>query len=256
VDTFTLQLDPVDERGAVSFVPGQFNMLYLPGAGEVPISVSGDPAQAKHLTHTIRSVGAVTKVMDKLKRGDLLAVRGPFGTHWPVEEAEGNDIVIIAGGLGLAPLRPAFYQVLSDREKYNKVVLLYGARTPQDLLYRHELERWRGLLDVQVEVTVDSPVGGWHGDVGVITTLIPRGHFDPARTVALVCGPEIMMRYTVMELEKREVSQNKIFVSIERNMKCATGFCGHCQLGPIFICKDGPIFRFDLVKDWLGKRDI
>jgi NAD(P)H-flavin reductase len=255
-DTFTLLLNPGNNREAVSFLPGQFNMLYLPGAGEVPISISGDPAHTNRLVHTIRSVGAVTRVIDKLKRGDSLGVRGPFGNHWPVKEAEGHDVVIIAGGLGLAPLRSVIYQVLASREKYNKVVLLYGARTPSDLLYRSEIEKWRGYLDVQVEVTVDSPVGGWRGDVGVITTLIPRANFDPSRAVAMVCGPEVMIRYTVIELEKRGLSLDKTFISLERNMKCAVGFCGHCQLGPKFICKDGPIFQFDQVKDWLGKRDI
>jgi len=255
-DTFTLELKPGNGVQLLHFNPGQFNMLYLFGTGEVPISISGNPASSDLLIHTTREVGAVTQTMRKLKRGDSLGIRGPYGRPWPVEEAVGDDVVIIAGGIGLAPLRPALYHLLSHREKYGKVVLLYGTRSPDDILYRRELEKWRSRLDLEVSVTVDRAFGNWQGNVGVVTTLIPRAPFEATNTTAMVCGPEIMMRYVAMELQKRGVSTDKIYVSMERNMKCGVGFCGHCQYGPRFICKDGPVFRYSEVKELLSKREI
>jgi NAD(P)H-flavin reductase len=255
-DTFTLELEPQDGAGIRAYAPGQFNMLYVFGVGEVPISISGDPNRAKSLLHTTRAVGAVTKAMAKLKRGDVLGVRGPYGSHWPVEEAAGSDVVIVAGGIGLAPLRPMLFSVLANRKAYGKVVLLYGTRTPADILFRHDLEAWRARFDLDVYVTVDRAMGGWRGNVGVVTTLIHRAPFDPLNSVALVCGPEVMMRFTVQGLNKRGIDFDSIYVSTERNMKCAIGFCGHCQYGPTFICKDGPVFRFDRIKPWFEGREI
>jgi NAD(P)H-flavin reductase len=257
-DTFTLDLEPVNAGDGLPFLPGQFNMLYVFGAGEVPISMSGDPLKSGVMTHTVRAVGVVTKAMSRLKRGDMIGVRGPFGASWPVEEAAGKDVVIVAGGIGLAPLRPVIYHVLARREKYGRVALLYGARAPGDILYQSELEKWRGRFDLQVGVTVDNVPAGqdWRGHVGVVTTLVGGTDFDPARTVAMICGPEVMMRFTVIELRKRGVGEEGIFISMERNMKCAVGFCGHCLFGPTFICKDGPVFRLDRVASWLSKREI
>lgn len=255
-DTFTLELEPVDGAGAVPFAPGQFNMLYVFGVGEVPISISGDPARPERLVHTTRAVGPVTRAMGELKRGHELGVRGPFGTHWPVLEAVGNDVVVVAGGIGLAPLRPAVYHVLEHRDEYGRVALLYGARTPADILYVRELEQWRARFDLEVEVTVDRATGTWRGSVGVVTNLIPRTTFDPSRTVSMICGPEVMMRFTILELQKRGVSSENIYVSIERNMKCGIGQCGRCQLGPWFVCKDGPVFRYEDVRVLLGKREV
>lgn len=255
-DTFTIELEPMNGIDEFSFAAGQFNMLYVFGMGEVPISISGDPAIPKILKHTTRAVGTVTKAMHKLKRGDVLGVRGPFGSHWPIKEAMGKDLVVMAGGIGLAPLRPAMYQLISNRKRYGKIALLYGARTPQDLLYAHELEQWSGRFDVEVKVTVDSATGNWHGNVGVVTTLIAGAQFDPPQTMAMICGPEIMMRFTVIELQKNGVKPENIFISMERNMKCGIGFCGHCQFGPTFVCKDGPVFRYDSIKNIFGKREI
>jgi len=255
-DTFTLELEPRDAAGAMSFVPGQFNMLYVFGVGEVPISISGDPTKQKTLVHTTRAVGTVTKAMQKLARGVLLGVRGPFGTHWPVEEARGRDVVIVAGGIGLAPLRPSVYQILSQRDNYAKLVLLYGARTPEDLLYRREIDQWNRRSDIKVDVTVDRATGAWRGNVGVVTTLIPKATFDPSNTIAMVCGPEVMIRFTVVDLQRHGVKTENIYISMERNMKCGFGFCGHCQFGPFFVCKDGPVFRYDRVKDFIGKGEI
>ncbi len=255
-DTFTLELKPPEDPGKFIFSAGQFNMLYLFGIGEVPISISGDPSKFESLIHTIRAVGTITKQMSKLKKGDLICVRGPFGSHWPVKEAIGNDVVIIAGGIGLAPLRPAIYKILSMRQQFGKIILLYGTRTPADILFRRELEKLRSRLDIDIFVTVDHATPAWKGNVGVVTTLIQRSHFDPFNTTAMICGPEIMMRYTISELTKRDVKSENIFVSMERNMKCAIGFCGHCQYGTKFICKDGPIFNYEQIKDLFGKREL
>jgi len=255
-DTFTLELEPANGSDIPSFATGQFNMLYVYGVGEVPISISGNPAQPKPLVHTTRAVGTVTKAMRKLKPDDVIGVRGPFGSHWPIELAHGKDVVIVAGGIGLAPLRSAMYQIISQRELYGKVALLYGARTPADILYRRELEHWRGRFDLEVYITVDNATGDWHGSVGVVTKLIPRASFDPGNTVAFICGPEVMMRFTVKELEKRGVAVEHIYISMERNMKCAVGFCGHCQYGPNFVCKDGPVFQYSRVHNLFTKREI
>ncbi len=255
-DTFTLELEPADGSDIPPFATGQFNMLYIFGVGEIPISISGDPAKRKPLIHTTRAVGTVSRAMRELKPDDVIGVRGPFGSHWPIEKAIGKDVLIVAGGIGLAPLRSAMYQITAHREKYGKVVLLYGARTPSDILYRRELENWRAHFDLEVYVTVDRATGSWRGSVGVVTRLVPRAPFDPLNTLAMVCGPEVMMRYTALELERRGVPVENIYISMERNMKCAVGLCGHCQFGPHFVCKDGPVFRYSRVQDLLVKGEI
>ena len=255
-DTFTLELQPLGDLEEFPFQPGQFNMVYVYGVGEIPISISGDPTNSRVLVHTTRAVGTVTKAMDKLRRGDTLGIRGPYGKPWPIEQANGQDVVFVAGGIGLAPLRPALYEVVSQRERYGKVVLLYGTRTPADVLFREELEHWRARFDLEIYVTVDRAMSGWKGNVGVVTNLISRAPFDPRNTLAFVCGPEIMMRFTAMELHKRGVETEHIFVSLERNMKCAIGLCGHCQFGPVFVCKDGPVFPYNVIKDMLVKWEI
>jgi len=255
-DTFTLELKSCNGNGNFEFKAGQFNMLYVFGVGEVPISISGDPNEIDTLVHTTRAVGTVTKEIAKLKKGNIIGVRGPFGTSWPVVEAKGNDVIIIAGGIGLAPLRPAIRQIISQRKSYGKVVLLYGTRTPEDILLRRELERLRSRLDIDIDVTVDRATREWTGNVGVVTSLLSSTPFDPINTTVMICGPEIMMRYTISELEKRGLNHDNIFVSMERNMKCGVGFCGHCQYGTEFICKDGPVFSFTRIKDLFGKREL
>jgi NAD(P)H-flavin reductase len=255
-DTFTLTMSPAEPGLEWPFAPGQFNMLTAFGIGEVPISISGDPTETQRLIHTIRAVGAATRTLCGLARGDLLGVRGPFGTAWPVVEAEGRDLIIVAGGLGLAPVRPAIYHALAHRAAYGNVELVYGARTPEDILYYHELGRWRGRFDVRVHVTVDTAPADWRGRVGVVTKVMAQARFDAPNTTAIVCGPGVMMRFTVQELLSRGVSLDQIFVSLERNMQCGMGLCGHCQLGPLFICKDGPVFPYSLVKDWFEMREV
>lgn len=255
-DTYTLALKPANGAEKYPFQPGQFNMLYALGKGEVPISISGDPNKPGQLIHTVRAVGPVSSAIPKLKRGQELGVRGPYGTHWPVELAAGGDVLIVTGGIGLAPLRPALYELIAHREKYGRVILLYGARTPEEILYQRELAQWRAQFDLEVQVTVDRGTGSWRGNVGVVTTLIPKASFEASSTFAFVCGPEVMMRYTLIELRKRVIPSNNVYISMERNMKCGVGFCGHCQFGTAFVCKDGPVFRFDQVKDTFEKWEI
>jgi NAD(P)H-flavin reductase len=255
-DTFTLTLAPVGGAKLRPFAPGQFSMLYVFGVGEVPISISGDPARPEILVHTIRAVGHTTRAMQKLEKGDWVGVRGPFGTSWPVDQAHGHDVILISGGIGLAPIRPAIYHVLLHRALYGRVVILYGARTPRDMLYPKELREWRSRFDVVVDVTVDRATMEWQGAVGVVTKMVQRSPFDPQSAMAFICGPEVMIRYAAQALEQRGTSPSGIFVSMERNMKCAVGVCGHCQFGPWFVCKDGPVFRYDRIQRFFGLREV
>ncbi|HEY8065661.1 MAG TPA: FAD/NAD(P)-binding protein [Methylosinus sp.] len=251
-DVVTLEID----GGAFDFAPGQFNMLTAFGVGEAAISVSGDPADSARLIHTIRAVGAVSRALTELHPGEPIGLRGPFGRGWPMQEAEGRDVIVVAGGLGLAPLRPALYRLFAEREKYGRIVLLFGARSPQDMLFRDELEQWRGRLDVEVEATVDHARGDWRGNVGVVTSLISRARFDPSRALAMLCGPEIMMRFVANAFLQMGVPPERVYLSMERNMKCAIGWCGHCQFGPVFICRDGPVFPYSQLRGLLAKKEI
>jgi NAD(P)H-flavin reductase len=253
-DTVTLELEPPEP---FCYLPGQFNMLGVPGAGEVPVSVSGNITAAGHVVqHTVRAVGAVTRLLCATEPGDAVTVRGPYGTHWPVDEAEGGDLVVVAGGIGLPPLRPAIRRVLARRGRFGRVVLLYGARTPSDLLFPAELADWRSRSDVAVEVTVDTAGRDWGGRVGVVPGLVGAAPFDPARTTAFTVGPEIMMRFTVQALLAAGVPADRVFLSMERSMQCATALCGHCQLGPFLICRDGPVLRYPPLARWLGIREL
>jgi NAD(P)H-flavin reductase len=256
-DTFTLDLEPVDGDG-LCFKPGQFNQLWAYGMGESPISISGDPTRPEVLIHTIRAVGPVTEAMKRYKPGDMVGVRGPFGAPWPVEAGEGGDLLFIAGGIGLAPLRPAVYQAIHTRERFRRVSLLMGARTPADLIYRSELERWRSRFDMRVAVSVDvaKESDKWFGNVGFVTALIPRVQFDVDDVVALICGPEIMIRNAARDLIGRGVPEDKIYISMERNMHCGVGLCGHCQWGSEFVCADGPVFRYDKVGHLMAVREV
>jgi NAD(P)H-flavin reductase len=254
-DTWTLELEP-EGAPLAPFGPGQFAMIWSAGVGEVPISISADRGRPGQLAHTIRAVGSVTRTICAAEPGDRLGVRGPFGTKWPIEEREGADVLVVAGGIGLAPLRPVIHHVLAHAGRYARLAVLYGARQPADLLYTDELESWGDRPDVDVAVTVDAAGRDWTGPVGVVTKLIERTDFDPGNTVAMVVGPEVMMRFTVEALREHGVAASDIYISMERNMQCAVGHCGHCQLGEFFICKDGPVFRHDLIERWLAIREL
>lgn len=238
------------------FVPGQFNMLSVFGVGEVPISFSGDATDLSTIVHTIRAVGPVSTALTRLEEGAVLGLRGPYGVGWPMAAAEGCDVLVMAGGLGLAPVRPALYHLLRERQRFGSVSLLYGTRSPADILFRQELEDWRRRLDMQVEVTVDHADESWRGRVGVVTKLIKHADFDPAESVALICGPEIMMRFAANGLADAGVPPNRLYLSMERNMQCAIGLCGHCQLGPVFVCKDGPVFTHERLKTLMAVKEL
>jgi NAD(P)H-flavin reductase len=252
-DTVTLELHPADGPG-IRYRPGQFTMVYAFGVGEVPLSVSGGTGGVLH--HTVRAVGPVTGALCRLEVGDVIGVRGPFGRGWPLQEALGRDVLIVAGGIGLAPLRPVVEQLVERRDLYGTLDIVYGARTPDDLLFIDDLHRWRSRFDMSVEVTVDRGEQHWRGDVGVVTPLIERTMFDADNVVAMVCGPEVMMRVVARTLLGRGVDPSQIAVSLERNMKCGVGFCGHCQYGPDFVCKTGPVVCYSTVADRMGVAEL
>jgi NAD(P)H-flavin reductase len=256
-ETFTQELIPIDSGPTFTFKPGQFNMIYMYGVGEIPISISGDPENSSRLFHTTRVVGSVTQRLQHLKPSDTLGIRGPFGKGWPVGDVTGKDILIIAGGIGLAPLRPVVYHLLSHRDQYGHITLLYGTRSPDKILYYEQLKNWISHFDLlDVKVTVDHASGNWRGHVGVVTRLLSKAMFEPENTAAFVCGPEIMMRFVAMDLKKNKVPENQVYLSMERNFKCGLGFCGHCQLGSYFICKDGPVFTYDKIKSYLSLKEV
>ncbi len=245
-DTITLDLEAADGGPPLSFLPGQFTMVYVHGVGEVPLSISGDPDHPEILTHTVRAVGGVTNAIFALESRDVVGIRGPFGTSWP--SAIGKDLVIVAGGIGLAPVRPVIYQALAHRDRHFCVGLAYGARTPSEVLYRDELREWNDRPDINIEVTVDRSERGWRGSVGVVTPLVERLRCSAGEAVAVICGPEVMMKIVARTLGDRGVQKENIYVSLERNMKCGIGFCGHCQFGSDFMCKDGPVVPYIAVE--------
>ena len=254
-DLNTYRLRFVDEqvRQQFRFKAGQFNMVYLFGAGEVAISIVSDPDEPEWLDHTIRTVGRITKAIADLRKGDVLGIRGPFGQGWPLEEARGHDVVIVTGGLGCAPVVGAIEYIFRRREEYGSIKILHGVKTPQDLLYRERFDSWRRFPDTEVLLTSDQPDKSWSYHVGVVTELFELVSIDPPKSIVLMCGPEIMMRLGVPILIRRGIPPAAIYVSLERHMECGIGLCGHCQMGPYFVCKDGPVMRYDRVAQWLGR---
>jgi NAD(P)H-flavin reductase len=245
VTTFAFRFTDPQVQKRYSWEPGQFNMLYIPGYGEAAISMSSEVASSNGLvTHTIRQAGSVSKAASRLKPGDVVGLRGPFGSSWPLETIQGMDVIIACGGIGLPPLRGALQAIMREREKYGKVTLLYGARSPKDLMYPSEYETW-SKAGIEVQVTVDRGDDTWTGRVGVVPMLFYHFRVDAHKTAVMTCGPEIMMRFVIYEALARRIPASQIYVSLERNMRCGQGFCGHCQMGPYFICKDGPVFPFN-----------
>ena len=255
-DTWTLELEPPRGGDPPPFAPGQFNMVYAFGVGEAPISICGDPAAGGGLLHTVRAVGAVTEAICAATPGSMLGVRGPYGSAWPVEEAGGGELLVVAGGLGLAPLRPAVLAAVHERESFHRVRVLYGGRETEQLLYRDELAAWSAGPALELEVTVDSAGAGWQGEVGLVTKLIDRAAIRPDRTVAMLCGPEVMMRFSIEALRRRGVPDDRIYLSLERNMKCAVTHCGRCVFGPTYLCRDGPVMRLADIDRFLGIREV
>lgn len=253
-DVFTLTLTATEEGKKMAFLPGQFNMLYHFGYGEAAISISGDPSNQDALVHTIRAVGSVTQRMRELKPGDEIGVRGPFGSQWPLLIKD-CDVLVIAGGIGLAPLRPALFDLAAHRSQYQDITLLYGTRSPEEIVYKKDLDRWQK-QGIKVETTVDRADVSWKGQVGVVTALIKKNMKNPENTLVFICGPEVMIKFAVHELLGTKVDENHIFISLERNMQCAVGFCGRCQYGPYFLCKDGPVFSYAQLQHWLMIKEL
>jgi NAD(P)H-flavin reductase len=254
-DTRTLELASLDGE-PLGFAPGQFTMLLAFGVGEVPISISGDPAHPEVLRHTIRDVGSVSHALAAAPVGSVIGVRGAFGTGWAVEQGRGGDVVIVAGGIGLAPLRPAILQVAAARADYGRVLLLYGARNPEEILYAEEHRGWAEQHGLDVEVIVDRGAHAWRGRVGLVTQLVERAEFDAANALALVCGPEVMMRHSARALVHRGVAPERVRLSMERNMKCGVGLCGHCQIRELFCCLDGPVLGFDRLEPLMTRAEL
>lgn len=255
VRTYDLEVANAPGSGSFQFAAGQFNMLYLPGFGEAAISISSGPHDSALLSHTVRVAGDVTRALSRQQVGDQIALRGPFGTPWPMDDLRGNDVLIVAGGIGLAPLRPVVYDVIQARDDFGRVQLIYGARTPNDLLYRREYDAWRN-AGVEVVITVDKGTPDWKGHIGVVTDLMRRFGIKADHPYLLTCGPEIMMRFVAREALRLGIAPEGVFVSLERNMNCAVGMCGHCQLGPEFICKDGPVFPYSRIEPYLRLEDL
>ncbi|MCH0539669.1 FAD/NAD(P)-binding protein [Streptomyces sp. MUM 203J] len=254
-DTATLVLEP-SGPALPPFAPGQFAMLYAFGVGEVPVSVSGITSPGRRLEHTVRAVGRVSGALHGTAPGAGIGVRGPFGTAWDLARARGGDVLVVAGGIGLAPLRPLVRAVLGAPEQYGRLSVLVGARGPADLPFRDDVEAWAEAPGVHVAVTVDRPDRRWRGEVGVVTALLDRAPFTPARTAAFLCGPEVMMRAAARDLLHRGVPATRVQVSLERNMHCATGHCGHCQLGPLLLCRDGPVVDYCTAGPLLAYREL
>ncbi len=255
ISTFWFRFTDDAVRQSYSFRPGQFNMIYVPGFGEAAISISSDPANTETIGHSIRFVGNVTHAVERLKVGDVVGLRGPFGTSWPMEELTGKDIFIATGGIGLPPLRPAICHIVHNRDKFGKVTLLYGARTPDQLMYASEYDAWRA-AGIDIQLCVDRGDPSWTGRVGVVPMWFYQFRIDARRTAVLTCGPEVMIRFVIYEALARRIPGESVYVSLERNMKCGQGSCGHCQLGPYFICKDGPVFRFDALQPFLNVEEF
>ncbi len=255
VATFRIELEDPRRREAFRILPGQFNMLLLPGVGEVPISVASTQDEGPGIGHTIRFVGRVTRAIEALGPGAVIGLRGPYGRGWPMGPSLGKDVLLVAGGLGLAPLRPVVQALLADRERHGRLTLLYGARQPSDLLYEREYPEWRR-RGMDVRVTVDRADPSWRGEVGVVPVLFRKLQLDPGRTVVMACGPEVMMRFSIAEALADRIPDRDVYLSMERNMQCAVGLCGRCQLGPDFVCKDGPVFSHPEIARFLHQKNF
>lgn len=249
-----LQFTDKDIHNSYQFLPGQFNMLYLFGIGEIAISIVSDPIKDNVYYHTIRRVGRVTAGLSLLKEGDHIGVRGPYGQGWPLAQIGGKDVLIITGGLGCAPSVSVINYIMNRREQFGKLMILQGVKHSNDLIYRSYYETWAALPNTEVLITADKTTSNWPWYSGLITELIKKITIVPEKTICLMCGPEPMFLTAIQLLIERGLSEQSIYMSIERNMECGIGHCGHCQLGGKFVCKDGPIFCYSDIKNLLGRK--
>ena len=238
----------LENQREFSFIPGQFVQLSVFGVGEAPISISSSPFDKDSIGVCIRRVGDVTSAIHRLEIGSYLGIRGPLGNGFPIEELKGKDILFIAGGLGLAPLRSMIYYVLEKRHDFGRVIILYGTKTPEEILFRDEMETWNKREDIELTVTINRPDKNWLGKTGVVTRLIPFLKLDPQDTYALVVGPPVMYKYALLELQEKRIPATNIILSLERRMKCGVGKCGHCQVNGVYVCLDGPKFSYQTLK--------
>ncbi|MBN8874149.1 MAG: FAD/NAD(P)-binding protein [Rhodospirillales bacterium] len=252
---FTWRLAAVD-GAPFDFRPGQFNMVTQFGVGEIPVSISGDCRRPETLVHTIRAVGPVTEAMQGLRAGAIVGIRGPFGRPWPIDAAIGSDVIFVTSTIGLAPLRPLILEVLHRRQDFGKVVICYGTRGIHDIMFEEDLHAWRARFDTNVHLTVHSAPSGYRGRVGGVAAAIHAARIDGPATVAFVCRSEALTRQAVNTLGERGVTPDRVWVTLERNMKCGIGLCGHCQFGPSFMCKDGPVYRFDEIEALYSVREF
>jgi NAD(P)H-flavin reductase len=241
--------------GPLHHQPGQFVEVSVFGVGEAPISLSSSPTRDSLFELGIRVAGNVTRALHRLNPGDTVGIRGPFGNGFPIAELRGRDLLFVAGGIGLCPLRSMIQYAIDEREQFGRIILLYGCRQPAEQLFREELQQWRDRPDIEISESVDRcpPDQAWEGNVGVITTLFPQVEIDPDRTTALVVGPPIMYRFVASECLTKGIGKGRILLSLERRMKCGMGFCGHCQLGDLYVCLEGPVFSYEKLYELRGK---
>ncbi|MET0091405.1 MAG: FAD/NAD(P)-binding protein [Candidatus Thiodiazotropha sp.] len=252
--TLRMQFEDAGAQEAFEFAPGQFNMVTLFGTGEIPISIVNDPQDSHFFDHTIRVVGRVSEGLSRLQPGDRVGVRGPFGRGWPVEEAPGRDVLLITGGLGCAPLVSVIRYLMKRREQFGHIHILQGVKHANDLIWREQYDAWAREPDVNVLLAADVVTREWHGQQGMVTELISQLHLRIGRTLVMLCGPELMMMAAIANLRELGVGDHQIWFSMERNMQCGIGQCGHCQIGPKFVCRDGPVFCYSELADFVGAK--
>ncbi|MEJ2058974.1 MAG: FAD/NAD(P)-binding protein [Acidihalobacter sp.] len=250
--TLRLRMTDTEAHARYEFAPGQFNMLYLYGVGEVPISIVSDPEDDHLLDHTIRALGRVTDGLARLEAGARVGIRGPFGRGWPLAEARGRDVVLVTGGLGCAPVMSVINYVTKRRGEFGRLTIIQGVKHSDDLIWRTQYERWAALPQTQVLLAADVAGPGWHGAEGPVTVLFDQAEIDPERAVVMMCGPERMMQASAHLLLEQGIPAESLWLSLERNMQCAVGHCGHCQMGPHFVCKNGPVFSWPEISDLFG----
>jgi NAD(P)H-flavin reductase len=255
IHSYRLRLVDPAARLCFDFLPGQFNMVYVPGVGEIAISIASDPDD-EDLEHIIRIVGRTTRVVDKLEAGDVVGLRGPYGNPWPLQEARWKNVLVVTGGLGSAPVIGAIDYMFRRRSNYGRISVLHGVKHPADLIHRERFEDWKREPNSEVRLTSDEPDRGWREHVGHVTELFDEIELDPTHRIVFMCGPEAMVLSAIKLLRARGISEDRIYVSLERNMKCAVGFCGHCQYGPQFVCKDGPVVPFRRIAPFFGVKGL